>query len=57
MEAFTKDWKLIEDMRLSDKDELFFEVLVFPYPIQVSIRFEDMQMGVHSFFLILILVA
>lgn len=21
MEAFTKDWKLIEDMRLSDKDE------------------------------------
>ena len=21
MEAFTKDWKLIEDMRLSDKDD------------------------------------
>ena len=37
--------------------ELFFEVLVFPYPVQVGIRFEDMQMGVHSFFLILILVA
>ena len=37
--------------------ELFFEVLVFPYPVQVGIRFEDMQVGIHCFFLILILVA
>ena len=37
--------------------ELFFEVLVFPYPIQVSIRFEDMQMGIHSLAFIRIFLA
>ncbi len=51
---------VIQDLVGENQDqvtELFFEALVFPYPVQVGIRFEDMQVGVHRLRLIRVLVA
>ena len=37
--------------------QLFFQLSVFPYSEQVSVWFQDMQMGVHRFTLVGVLVA
>jgi len=47
-------FKAIEQYSFDPEKNGYMEV---PYPVQVGIRFEDMQMGIHCFFLILILVA